>query len=123
MSTDDRVAAYLESLDAVREAATELIRIRKIIQGAAQALSQHWGRVMVDGIGIEDYPISIGLAPNVASINGQTWPTARQIADGIIAAHKAYDQTQAAWKYVPDDQRRHLAPPPSRERDLSDQTR
>jgi hypothetical protein len=119
MATDDRVAAYLESLDTVRETATNLIRIRKIIQGAAQALSQHWGRVMVDHVG-EEYPISIGLAANVASINGQTWPTAVEIAEAISAAHTAYDQAQIAWKYIPEDQRRRLAPPPLRERDLSD---
>ncbi len=103
----DPVADYSQALQE-RNAATAAIEsmVKRVADGANKLGS--WESVVVSNIPGASFPEG-NLRLTIA---GDQWPSGQDIADTLLAYHKAEGAARGAWNRVPESQRGALRPPP-----------
>jgi hypothetical protein len=104
-TTDRYNAAYIR-LEAAKAKAEAL---GKIVMSGGNGF-RYWRWSSVDGERIA-FRESAGGTPTRYSINGQTWPSVKQIAETLSEYHTALSEANSILSHVPPDERKSLKSP------------
>jgi hypothetical protein len=103
------LAEYQEALRVHERAEREAERIVGIIMDIATRL-RNWKQVHVSNVGV-NFPVEV-TATRSPEINGNAWPTARQLAEALSQYHSTLHEVGNAYRRIPENQRGVVQPPP-----------
>jgi hypothetical protein len=109
--SEDVVRKYKDAKEQLDEAYTKVIRIRRIITEVSQNLT-HPYEFMVSGTDIT-FPSEVGLV-RTPTLFASDWPSAKQIAQSLVALHQTYRLAQNAWANLSDADRANVEKLPER---------
>lgn len=107
MSTD----AYLDAKTAFERIDAQLNETAQFVGTVAQAMSGSRGTFSLANTGV-GLPAEAIMSSKSGTLNGDKWPSAKQIMEGLAEWHKAKLAMLNAWNAVPQDRRTGLVPPP-----------
>lgn len=85
--------------------------VSQIINRGATAM-RNWEQVLVTNVeGVEFPPEFSRSNRSENQITGKEWPTAQQIADALLAYHKARQELLNAYNAIPADERHAVRAP------------
>jgi hypothetical protein len=109
--SEDPVRKYL---DAKREFDSAYARIQNMLQTISEVhsgLHRPFTFIVTNG-GVEFSREAI--ATKTASLNAETWPSGKDIAEALAGLQETYRMVEASWKSIPETDRRNITPPPGR---------
>jgi hypothetical protein len=92
--TQDPIGDYKVAKEQFDEANSKMIKIRRIISETSQML-QHPYEFMVSGTDVV-FPSEVGLV-RTPTLFASDWPSAKQIAQSLVALHQTYRIAKNAW--------------------------
>jgi hypothetical protein len=109
--SQDPVRTYKDAKEQFDEAYSKMARIRRIITEASQMLL-HPYEFMVSGTDVV-FPSEVGLV-RTPTLFASDWPTAKQIAQSLVALHQTYRIAQNAWANLSQEDRAGVEKLPDR---------
>lgn len=106
--SEDPVRKYLDGKTKLDTALSEVEKLASIIEPIGSALKRDPWHVNTANTNVF-LPIDIGH--NVPTLDGKTWPSAKQIAEALAAMHKARHEVVNLWASVSVKDRESLTPP------------
>jgi hypothetical protein len=103
--SQDPVHDYKVAKEQFDEAYNKLVRIRRIITDTSQSL-QHPYEFMVTGTDVV-FPSEVGLV-RTPTLFASDWPSAKQIAQSLVALHQAYRLAKNAWSNLSQTDRANV---------------
>jgi hypothetical protein len=107
----DPIATYKDAKQQLDEAYTKVLRVRRIITEVSQML-QHPFEFMISGTEV-GFPSELGIV-RTPTLSAADWPSAKQIAQSLVALHQTYRIAQNAWTNLPLADRATLEKLPDR---------
>jgi hypothetical protein len=107
----DPVQAYQNALFELHRAVGDFDEMRRELQSTAVAMIHGWENVIVAGIE-EQFPPHFVNSKTLRTINPRDYPTVEQIAESLLAAHRAREKALQAWEQIAPDRREGLPGPP-----------
>jgi hypothetical protein len=92
--SQDPIRDYKIAREQLDEAYSKMVRVRRIITEVSQNL-QHPYEFMVSGTDVV-FPSEVGLV-RTPTLFATEWPSAKQIAQSLVALHVAYRTAKNAW--------------------------
>ena len=105
MASDDPTAVYARAIAAYNAAHEELVRITVAAQTWAVRLNE------TPTPHIEGTPVDTPFRSS-RSLHAKDWPSARAIAEAVLARHRTAEEARERWAAVPEDLRGVLTKPP-----------
>jgi hypothetical protein len=102
---------YKDAKEQLDEAYTKLLKIRRIITDVSQMLL-HPYEFLVSGTDVA-FPSEIGLV-RTPTLSASDWPSAKQIAQSLVALHQTYRIAQNAWMNLSQADRAQVEKLPDR---------
>ena len=90
----DPIGTYRDAKEQLDEAYTKVSRVRRIITEVNQML-EHPYEFMISGTDV-GFPSELGLV-RTPTLSAGEWPSAKQIAQSLVALHQTYRIAQNAW--------------------------
>jgi hypothetical protein len=103
--TQDPTRDYKVAKEQFDEANAKMIKIRRIITDTSQML-QHPYEFMVSGTDVV-FPSEVGLV-RTPTLFASDWPSAKQIAQSLVALHQTYRIAKNAWSNLSQADRANL---------------
>ena len=97
--TQNPVSDYKVAKEQFDEAYNKMVKIRRIISDTSQML-QHPYEFMVSGTDVV-FPSEVGLV-RTPTLFASDWPSAKQIAQSLVALHQTYRIAKNAWSNLSD---------------------
>ena len=101
----DPVRAYKEAKEQFDEAYAKVVRIRRVI-GDVNQMMVHPYEILVNGTDVV-FPPEIGLV-RTPTLFAADWPSAKQIAQSLVALHEKYRIAQKAWMNLSQEDKANL---------------
>ena len=92
--SQDPIRDYKVAKEQFDEAYNKMVKIRRIINDTSQML-QHPYEFMVSGTDVV-FPSEVGLV-RTPTLFASDWPSAKQIAQSLVALHQTYRIAKNAW--------------------------
>jgi hypothetical protein len=108
----DPVHDYKAALEQLDEAYNKMVRYRRIITDTSQML-QHPYEMMISGTDVS-FPSILGLV-KTPTLFASDWPTAKQLAQSLVALHQAYAIAKNAWNNLPPEDRANVEKLPAQD--------
>ena len=109
--SQDPIRAYKGAKEQLDEAYIKMLRIRRIITEVSQMLL-HPYEFMVSGTDVT-FPSEVGLV-RTPTLFASDWPSAKQIAQSLVALHEKYRIAQNAWANLSEEDRANVEKLPDR---------
>jgi hypothetical protein len=103
--TQDPIRDYKVAKEQFDEANSKMIKIRRIISETSQML-QHPYEFMVSGTDVA-FPSEVGLV-RTPTLFASDWPSAKQIAQSLVALHQTYRIANNAWSNLSQEDRANV---------------
>lgn len=104
------LVSYLDALKRAKEAAATAQRLADVVKAGAESL-KHWRDVrVVNGKG--GFPPGVGQLITPGTVDANTWPTALQLEEALVAYHQARQEAHTAHRAIPDENRHGIETPP-----------
>jgi hypothetical protein len=98
----DPIANYKDAKEQLDEANAKVIRLRRIVTEVSQFL-QHPYEFMISGTDV-NFPSELGLV-RTPTLSADEWPSAKQMAQSLVALHQKYRIAQNAWSNLSQSDR------------------
>ncbi len=98
----DPVLDYKVAKEKYDEAYAKMVRIRRIVTDTSQ-MFQHPYEFIVTGTDVV-FPSEVGLV-RTPTLFAADWPSAKQIAQSLVALHQTYRMAKNAWVNLSDAER------------------
>ena len=97
----DPIQDYKVAKEQLDEAYSKMVRIRRIITDTSQMLQDPY-EVLITGTDVA-FPSELGLV-RTPTLFAADWPSAKQLAQSLVAIHQTYAIAKNAWnKLSPED--------------------
>jgi hypothetical protein len=103
--SQDPVQDYKVTKEQFDEAYAKMVKIRRIISDTSQML-QHPYEFMVTGTDVV-FPSEVGLV-RTPTLFASDWPSAKQIAQSLVALHQTYRIAKNAWNNLSQGDRANV---------------
>ena len=101
----DPIRDYKVAKEQFDEAYNKMVKIRRIISDTSQML-QHPYEFIVSGTDVV-FPSEVGLV-RTPTLFASDWPSAKQIAQSLVALHQTYRIAKNAWSNLSQADRANL---------------
>jgi hypothetical protein len=101
------VQSYLQARRELERREREVLRLVHTVQRAAGVL-ERWQCAEVTNVGL-GFPKEVSILGR--TIDGASWPSARDLAEALVAWHEAYEAALIAWNTLPPGAREPLPRP------------
>ncbi len=108
----DPIHDYKVAKEKFEEAYTKMIRIRRIVTDTSQ-MFQHPYEFLVTGTDVV-FPSEVGLV-RTPTLFASDWPSAKQIAQCLVALHQTYQTAKNAWAKLSDTDKANVEKLPDQE--------
>ena len=98
----DPIGTYKDAREQLDEAYAKVQRLRRIVTEVGQFL-QHPYEFMISGTDVS-FPSELGLV-RTPTLSADEWPSAKQIAQGLVSLHQKYRIAQNAWSNLSQSDR------------------
>jgi len=108
--SEDPVRKYLDGKAKLDKALSEVQNLASIVESTGKALKHNPGHLMVSNIDV-GFPPEVALVSSSYMLDAHKWPTAKQIAEKLVAMHQAQHEVSILWASISDKDRKNLSPP------------
>ncbi len=112
MADNNPIDDYRKSLDHVQNAERQVGKPIESIQPIGDRLNS-WKQYSVSNVGVL-FPSEVTYDRSRGSLNGNDWPSAKQMAETLSNWHTAWHAARNAYRRIPEDQRKVVQPLPER---------
>jgi hypothetical protein len=103
--SEEPIDAYKVAKEQFDEAYSKMAKIRRIITDTSQMLQQPF-EFMVSGTDVV-FPSEVGLV-RTPTLFASDWPSAKQIAQSLVALHQTYRIAKNAWSNLSQSDRANV---------------
>ena len=94
--SDDPIRVYSKSIEELEKSITKVQKMQSLISEVANSLLKSPYNLMVSNVNI-GFPMEVSLNNNVPNLNGNEWPTSKQIAETLAELHDKRGKARNAW--------------------------
>ena len=109
--SQDTARDYLDAKEQLDEAYNKVRKVRRVITDASQMLQNPY-EILVSGTDVT-FPPEVGLV-RTPILSAADWPSAKQIAQSLVALHQTYRIAQNAWNKLDQADRANVEKLPDR---------
>ena len=109
---EDSVQKYLRAKDEMDAAISRLDTITETIENVATTLKNNPWKFVITNINSARIQIPATVVSRATTfLDSKDWPTAEQIAEKLVSAHRARYQAWNLWRALPESEKKNLTPP------------
>ena len=110
--SEDSVQRYLKAKNEMDTAISSLDEMTEVIQNTATTLKDNPWKFVITNIDNAKIQIPTTVVSRATVfLDSKDWPTAEQIVEKLVSAHRARYQVWNLWRAIPEAEKKNLTPP------------